>query len=194
MMFKLNHPNLRSSTVVGKDTYEPAWKREFLTVHLPWKISQLRAHSRYEGKLDRHRHKVGAALDISTMVAGRLLLEFMGVRYSGGQLQEHRMDKDRPRGERRRHDVTVEAFSLVPVTLDDVEQIPDVRLFLHRADKIVHCTWDGREVDGWEVREPVALAIEELMRRHFYEPLGEQVVDLDDLCAHKLCQCYQHKR
>jgi hypothetical protein len=193
-MFKLSHPNLLSSTVVGKDTYDHIWKQDFLTVHLPWKINQLRAYARYDLNLDRHRHKVGAALDISTMVAARLLLEFLGVKYSSGKLHDHRMDQARPRSERPRHDVTVEAFSLEPVKREEVEKIPGVKLFLHRADKIVHCTWDGREKDGWEVREQVALAIEALMREHFYAPLGEQVIDLNDLCANDRCQCDQHKR
>jgi len=193
-MFNLSHPNLLSTTVVGKDSYDPDWKSEFLRIHLPWKISQLRAYARYDRQLDLHEHKVGAALDISTMVAGRLLLEFLGVQYMGGSLKENRMDRARYRVERTRHDVTVEAFDLAPVAVNEVEQIANVKLYLHRADKIVHCTWDGREVDGWHVREPVALAIEELMRKHFYEPLGENLLDLNDICVNNLCTCDRYKR
>jgi len=155
------------------------WKENFIHVHMPWKISQLRAYIKY-GTLDSKDRKIGAALDLSTSVAGRMLLEFLGIRLGGESLK-----KKTPTN----HDIWIKHFDKEPVNIKAELKDEDQKVlidFLHRSNKIAHVTYDFRmeddgKRDGHESIPDAVRIIERLLKDHFYTPLGLELLDCDDL-------------
>lgn len=166
---------------IDLEDLKPEWKETFIQVHLPWKISQLRAYTKY-GSLDNSRRKIGPALGLSTCVAGRMLLEFLGIRLGKEGLTVK---------EPSEHDICLKHF--IPEADDVLEGIDatDRKVlveFLHYSNKIAHVTYDFRmeklgKRDGHESIPAAVRIIERLLKHHFYSPLGLEMLDSDDLEA-----------
>lgn len=132
-----------------------------------WKLAQLNAYCNHVAL-----HKtVGPALELGTCVAGRLLLEFLGIK-AHWQKPPYTLVK----GSKKGFDINVEDFGLemYPIsTLSDNDR--EILLnFIIRAHRISHLTRDP-EPDSYEWTCKGAPIIDRLFREHFYTKFKDKL-------------------
>lgn len=123
-----------------------AEQREFFyREHIPWKLAELTSYTTYNDLLRRDLpeqqwKEVLSALSFAHCVAGRLLLEFLGIKYNGTVLIECRASGD---------SVCVADLGGKLVSIDadlTSEQQEILKTFLHLANKNAHFTEDFRRI------------------------------------------------
>ncbi|MGZ5244229.1 MAG: hypothetical protein ACXWEY_05205 [Bacteroidia bacterium] len=159
-------------------------KEEILNDHIPYKLTQLRHHHYYKelfrekiliDNWELYRKHEICAIEIA-FVAGRLFLEFMGLRLDkkSNQLVE------RPISMVKQDDLFITVFGCVPVKLNDLPEKDKKILaeFYNRASKgSGHFTWEQRERDGSETVDEGTTIIESLLKKHLYDKLRLELIE-----------------
>ncbi len=132
-----------------------------------WKLAQLNAYCSYH-----ELHKaVGPCLELGTCVAGRLLLEFIGIKAAWKE-QPYKLTPSKKLG----YDVNCTDFEInlhpCPRVGDPESEI--LLNFIIRAHRIAHFTRDN-EPDRYEWTCKGVPIIDRLFREHFYNKVKDQL-------------------
>lgn len=160
-------------------------KEEILTDHIPYKLTQLRNHSRYKVYYREvikdpafyRRHEI-CSLEIG-FVAGRLFLEFLGIAYDSKSnslvpRKEHQIKSD---------DLFIRHFGLEPVDIStlDTSELNILTTFYNRANKgSGHFTWQKRDEDGYDSIDKGSIIIEQLIKEHLYDRLERELKEKEE--------------
>lgn len=135
-----------------------------------WKLQQLRAYC--PKKNHRYHAQLGPALELSTCIAGRQLLEFLGIKVKWQNsipLLSSHVSPDT----RTPLDVHVSHYkelgvSVYPLPSSDSEEHRILANFLLRAHRIAHLTSHEAE-DRNEATCPGAELVDKIFHEHFYD-------------------------
>lgn len=157
---------------------------DFFNIHIPDRLAALTSYTRHSvaivGMLPPQRQRpIATALSYSNCIAGRMLLEFLGISYDNKRKDLFEKDPQQLRGPKayREFDVHVEELGGRFVRLSDITMdAPTLRTFLHMSNRMAHLTYDFRmesgEEDGWQSIGPATAIIERLIDDHLYRPTG----------------------
>jgi hypothetical protein len=152
----------------------------FFDDHLPYKLTQLKTHHYYKDELIQvlsgsplQRKYEICAIEIS-FVAGRLFLDFLGLKYDykKNQLVEHRKFKP--------DDVSVIdlAGQFVDINTLTQNEINILQIFYNRGNKgAAHLTWEKRQVDGWQYLDDGVEIIIRLLEENLFLYCNKPMVE-----------------
>jgi len=134
---------------------------------LEWKLAQLEA---YCSNCRLHK-TLGPALELSTCVAGRSLLEFIGIRVNW-QAPPYELRPKKKQG----HDVNCEDFGIAPFPIETLSSSDREILsnFIIRAHRIAHFTRDD-EPDRHNWTCLAVPLINRLFKEHFYDQVKDRI-------------------
>ena len=135
-----------------------------------WKLAQLHA---YCSRIDLHE-TLGPALELATCVAGRLLLEFIGIK-AHWKKEPYELISKEP--DKRTKDVCCKHFNIELYKLCDLKDgEPEILLnFILRAHRIAHFTRHDDVLDRhvWVCRAvPI---IDRIFCEHFYDRVKDRL-------------------
>ncbi len=172
----MNHPYVNPN--------RPELIEQFFIEHLPHKLAALESYPRHSQELSNSnaepvaKAQISAALSYGCIVAGRLLLEFLGVTYSTKTKElSYRVAEDKPKKE---FDVYVDHLGGTFVRKEDLSDVDMgvLKGFLHAANRSAHLTWDDRKRDGHEDINAATTIILRLMHSSLYLPTKRQKVEV----------------
>ncbi len=152
----------------------------FFDDHLPYKLTQLKTHHYYKNDLIKllsgsplQRKYEICAIEIS-FVAGRLFLDFLGLKYDykKKQLVEHRNFKP--------DDVSVIDLAGKFVDINTLTQNEKtiLQIFYNRGNKgAAHLTWEKRQVDGWQYLDDGVELILRLLNDNLYQHTNRTMLE-----------------
>jgi hypothetical protein len=172
----MNHPHVNPA--------RPELIDEFFQVHLPAKLAALESYPRHSQALSNSNTEPVAKAQISTalshacMVSGRMLLEFLGVRYDVNKKELANRRKGKKPNEE--FDVYVDDLggTLVDVNQFTPSETQDLKAFLHAANRTTHLTWDDRDWDGYQNINAAVDIILRLMQDHLFAVAGRPKVEV----------------
>ncbi len=156
-------------------------KAKFFSHHIPHRLTLLRAFRNRvnEGYDFNDKKDIYRCLKDSNLIAVRLFLEFLGIK----GIKEDGIYKLRSFKSNNINDVQVDRFIGSLIELEDIndsEQRILSGVFLRANKELAHFT----ETYYDEFNEPeilifAATIIEELLKKHLYDPLGIQLPEID---------------
>ena len=152
----------------------------FFDEHLPYKLTQLKTHHYYKNDLIKllpgsplQRKYEICAIEIS-FVAGRLFLDFLGLKYDykKKQLVEHRNFKS--------DDVSAIdlAGRFVDINTLTKNEKTILQIFYNRGNKgAAHLTWEKRQEDGWQYLDDGVELIVRLLKVNLYQHANKPMLE-----------------
>lgn len=172
----MNHPHVNPS--------RPELVDEFFRVHLPAKLAALESYPRHSQALSNSntqplaKAQISTALSHACMVSGRMLLEFLGVKYDVNKKEL----ANRRKGKNQSEQFDVYADDLGGTLVEVADFTPHeqhhLKAYLHAANRTTHLTWDDRDHDGYQNINPAVDIILGLMQKHLYDKAGRTKVEV----------------
>jgi len=162
-------------------------KDKFLKEHLRHRLTLLRT-LRERKKIEHDYPGLGQG-DIyrcvkdSNLIAVRLILDFLGLKGEDDDSDFKLVSTPKKIKSKNSDDITIDQFCLPLLTPADVPKSSHRILagVYRRADKeLAHLTWKyNEEFNQEDILIEAATAIEDLLQRFLYSPLGEQLPEMD---------------
>lgn len=172
----MNHPHVNPT--------RPDLIDAFFQEHLPAKLAALESYPRHSQALANSttepiaKAQISTALSHACMVSGRMLLEFLGVRYDVNK--KELVNRRKGKNPSEQFDVYVDDLggTLVDVKQFTANEERDLKAFLHAANRTTHLTWDDREWDGYQNINAAVTIILHLMQDHLFAVTGRPKVEV----------------